>query len=66
MKYDGIIFDMDGTLWDSAENVARSWDLACGEERFTKSDIMKKSLSFLIPFLKEKSKNNRPEINCVL
>lgn len=24
----GIIFDMDGTLWDSAENVAKSWDLA--------------------------------------
>ena len=22
----GIIFDMDGTLWDSSENVARSWD----------------------------------------
>ncbi len=40
MKYDGIIFDMDGTLWDSAENVARSWDIACGEECFTKSDIM--------------------------
>ncbi len=27
----GIIFDMDGTLWDSAENVARSWNLAIGE-----------------------------------
>lgn len=40
MKYDGIIFDMDGTLWDSAENVAKSWNIACGEERFTKSDIM--------------------------
>lgn len=24
----GIIFDMDGTLWDSAENVAESWNLA--------------------------------------
>lgn len=23
----GIIFDMDGTLWDSAENVAKSWSL---------------------------------------
>ena len=25
MKHKGIIFDMDGTLWDSAENVAKSW-----------------------------------------
>lgn len=24
----GIIFDMDGTLWDSAENVAISWNIA--------------------------------------
>ncbi len=31
---------MDGTLWDSAENVAKSWNIACGETRFTKSDIM--------------------------
>lgn len=27
----GIIFDMDGTLWDSAENVAKSWNLAMEE-----------------------------------
>lgn len=27
----GIIFDMDGTLWDSAENVAKSWNLAIQE-----------------------------------
>lgn len=30
MKHKGIIFDMDGTLWDSAENVAASWNLAFG------------------------------------
>ena len=25
MQVESLIFDMDGTLWDSAENVARSW-----------------------------------------
>ena len=25
MSKKGIIFDMDGTLWDSAEGVAKSW-----------------------------------------
>lgn len=39
-----IIFDMDGTLWDSAENVAVSWNIAMekfGYERepLTKEDI---------------------------
>ncbi len=38
--YDGIIFDLDGTLWDSSENVARSWNTACGYEKFSKNDIM--------------------------
>lgn len=36
----GIIFDMDGTLWDSAENVAISWNLA-----LEKSGKMKRSLT---------------------
>lgn len=40
----GIIFDMDGTLWDSAENVAESWNLAIREsglsrEKLTGADI---------------------------
>ncbi len=39
MKFDGIIFDMDGTLWDSADNVAVSWNNAVGEDRFTEKDI---------------------------
>ncbi|MCM1283964.1 MAG: HAD family hydrolase [Muribaculaceae bacterium] len=40
----GIIFDMDGTLWDSAPQVAESWNLAmgqCGYQRkpLTAADI---------------------------
>ena len=25
MKFDGILFDLDGTLWDSCRSVAESW-----------------------------------------
>lgn len=28
MKYDGILFDLDGTLWDSTQSIAISWALA--------------------------------------
>ena len=28
---DGIIFDVDGTLWDSTDSVAKSWNLAIRE-----------------------------------
>ena len=42
----GIIFDMDGTLWDSAENVAESWNLAIKEfgrlsKQVTTADIQR-------------------------
>lgn len=29
--YDGIIFDIDGTLWDSRKGVAESWNMAIRE-----------------------------------
>lgn len=42
MTIKNIIFDMDGTLWDSSENVARSWNAAIAglsEKRFSAADI---------------------------
>ena len=41
----GLIFDMDGTLWDSSENVAASWTetvklLGYDRPEITKQDIM--------------------------
>lgn len=39
---DNIIFDMDGTLWDSSANVAESWNAAVeglSDKRFTAEDI---------------------------
>ena len=41
----GLIFDMDGTLWDSSANVAASWtktvkDLGYDRPEITKQDIM--------------------------
>lgn len=35
----GIIFDMDGTLWDSAENVAKSWNVAIEASGFTEKTL---------------------------
>ena len=35
----GIIFDMDGTLWDSSENVAASWTEAVRSSEYDLPDI---------------------------
>ena len=37
---DGIIFDVDGTLWDSVEVVAESWNLA----KVTEGDVVSASV----------------------
>lgn len=28
MKYDGLLFDLDGTMWDATENIRISWNIA--------------------------------------
>lgn len=74
----GLIFDMDGTLWDSAENVAVSWNIAIKEsglvERvLTTADIqgvmgktMDKIADALFPDLSKEDRMNLLEACCKL
>lgn len=41
---DSIIFDVDGTLWDSTDSVARSWNLAIQENSSLDLTITKNAL----------------------
>lgn len=38
-KFDGIIFDLDGTLWDSTGNVAKAWQAALGSVDYIKEEM---------------------------
>jgi len=40
-KYDSIIFDLDGTLWDSTGNVAKAWQQAKEEVDYISLDFTK-------------------------
>ena len=72
----GIIFDMDGTLWDSAENVAVSWNIAIKksgliERELTTADIqgvmgktMDKIADCLFPELSKKDRMTLLEACC--
>jgi phosphoglycolate phosphatase len=38
-KYDSIIFDLDGTLWDSSANVVTAWQTAKEQVDYIKEDF---------------------------
>jgi len=43
-RFDSIIFDLDGTLWDSTEGVAAAWQSAKEEYGYVKNDITAASI----------------------
>ena len=40
----GVIFDMDGTVWDSSENVAKSWTVKVQEAGYTDKVITREDI----------------------
>lgn len=44
MDIDSIIFDLDGTLWDSIETVLKAWDIVCKSNKKIKNSITRETL----------------------
>ena len=40
----GLIFDMDGTLWDSSVQVAKSWDIAIAECGYRRAPLTREDM----------------------
>jgi phosphoglycolate phosphatase len=39
-KYDSIIFDLDGTLWDSTDTITEAWQTALSKAPYMQNEIM--------------------------
>jgi phosphoglycolate phosphatase len=39
-KFDSIIFDLDGTLWDSSETITKAWQAALAQVDFMNNEVM--------------------------
>ena len=72
----GVIFDMDGTVWDSSENVARSWTVKVLEagykDKIIKTDDIKNVMGntmdviadILFPYAKKGPERDRLKNSC--
>jgi phosphoglycolate phosphatase len=68
-KFDSIIFDLDGTLWDSTNNVAKAWQQAKEEVDYVPDDFTQETIRSitgmtykaifekLVPYLDEEKRN---------
>ncbi len=53
MKFDGIIFDLDGTLWDSTAEVAKTWSYVISKYNLNRKEITVEIAEILLPNLDE-------------
>src|ERR1700761_9383456 len=68
-KFDSIIFDLDGTLWDSSANVTLAWQAAKEKVDYIKEDFTREKIhsitgmtykaifETLLPYLDEEQRN---------